>query len=31
LLVLEASEQDAQPEKLHELVEQLAYDVLIIR
>jgi hypothetical protein len=31
LLVLEASEQDAQPDALRELVEQLACDVLIIR
>jgi hypothetical protein len=31
LLVLEASEQDAQPDELRELVEQLACDVLIIR
>jgi hypothetical protein len=31
LLVLEASEQDAQPDGLRELVEQLACDVLIIR
>jgi hypothetical protein len=30
LLVLEASEQDAQPDALRELVEQLACDVLII-
>jgi hypothetical protein len=31
LLVLEASEKDAQPEELRELVEHLACDVLIIR
>jgi hypothetical protein len=31
LLVLEASERDAQPDELRELVEQLACDVLIIR
>jgi N6-adenosine-specific RNA methylase IME4 len=31
LLVLEASEQDTQPDELRELVEQLACDVLIIR
>ena len=31
LLVLEASEEDAQPEELRELVEHLACDILIIR
>jgi hypothetical protein len=31
LLVLEASEQDTQPDELRDLVEQLACDVLIIR
>src|SRR5271165_6251266 len=31
LLVLEASEQDAKPDELRELVEQLGCDVLIIR
>ena len=31
LLVLEAGDREAQPERLRELVEQVACDVLVIR